>query len=86
MSTHAQDISLCPPCQVDICTPSQVDICTQCQAEETGVDELDQEKLPFLLTNKYQSLEDAQEILGDVANIIQLFIEFQKHLYLRKVA
>nr|MCU0350654.1 DEAD/DEAH box helicase family protein [Flavobacterium sp.] len=26
---------------------------------ETGVDELDQEKLPILLTNKYQSLEDA---------------------------
>ena len=36
---------------------------------ETGVDELDQEKLPILLTNKYQSLEDAKEILGDVANI-----------------
>jgi type I restriction enzyme, R subunit len=33
---------------------------------ETGVDELDQEKLPILLTNKYQSLEDAKEILGDV--------------------
>ena len=53
---------------------------------ETGVDELDQDKLPFLLTNKYQSLKDTQEILGDVSNIKQLFIEFQKHLYLRKVA
>ena len=39
---------------------------------ETGVDELDQEKLPILLTNKYQSLEDAKEILGDVANISRL--------------
>lgn len=48
---------------------------------ETGVDELDQEKLPILLTNKYQSLEDAKEILGDVANISKLFIEFQAHLY-----
>ncbi|MDI9311948.1 MAG: hypothetical protein QM535_17175 [Limnohabitans sp.] len=40
---------------------------------ETGVEELDQEKLPILLTNKYQSLEDAKDILGDVANISQLY-------------
>ncbi len=53
---------------------------------ETGVEELDQEKLPILLTNKYQSLEDAKEILGDVANISKLFIEFQQHLYNQKVA
>jgi type I restriction enzyme R subunit len=53
---------------------------------ETGVDELDQEKLPILLTNKYQSLEDAKEILGDVANISRLFIEFQEHLYRNRVA
>jgi type I restriction enzyme R subunit len=53
---------------------------------ETGVEELDQEKLPILLTNKYQSLEDAKEILGDVGNISSLFIEFQKHLYEQKVA
>ncbi len=53
---------------------------------ETGVDELDQEKLPILLTNKYQSLEDAKEILGDVANISRLFIDFQQHLYNQKVA
>ena len=53
---------------------------------ETGVGELDQEKLPILLTNKYQSLEDAKEILGTVSNISQLFIEFQQHLYNIKVA
>jgi type I restriction enzyme R subunit len=53
---------------------------------ETGVEELDQEKLPILLTNKYQSLEDAKDILGDVANISRLFIEFQQHLYKQKVA
>jgi type I restriction enzyme R subunit len=53
---------------------------------ETGVEELDQEKLPILLTNKYQSLEDAKEILGNVGNISKLFIEFQKYLYDRKVA
>lgn len=53
---------------------------------ETGVEELDQEKLPILLTNKYQSLEDAKDILGDVANISRLFIEFQGHLYEQRVA
>lgn len=53
---------------------------------ETGVEELDQEKLPILLTNKYQSLEDAKEVLGNVSNISKLFIEFQKHLYEEKVA
>lgn len=53
---------------------------------DTGVDELDQEKLPILLTSKYQSLEDAKEILGDVANISRLFVEFQEHLYNQKVA
>jgi type I restriction enzyme R subunit len=53
---------------------------------ETGVEELDQEKLPILLTNKYQSLEDAKEMLGDVKNISSLFIEFQKYLYQQEVA
>jgi type I restriction enzyme R subunit len=53
---------------------------------ETGVEELDQDKLPILLTNKYQSLEDAKEVLGDVANIRDLFVDFQQYLYERKVA
>ncbi|MBK9257802.1 MAG: DEAD/DEAH box helicase family protein [Saprospiraceae bacterium] len=48
---------------------------------ESGVDELDQEKLPTLLQNKYQSLEDAKSVLGEVKNITALFMEFQKHLY-----
>jgi len=48
---------------------------------ESGVDELDQEKLPQLLINKYQSLEDAKEILGEVKDISKLFNEFQKYLY-----
>ncbi|MFK5951868.1 MAG: type I restriction-modification enzyme R subunit C-terminal domain-containing protein [Desulfobacterium sp.] len=52
---------------------------------EAGVEELDQDKLPILLINQYQSLEDAKEILGDVANISSLFIKFQQHLYLQKV-
>jgi len=53
---------------------------------ETGVEELDQDKLPLLLTNKYQSLEDAKDVLGDVSNISRLFIEFQQYLYKQKVA
>ena len=53
---------------------------------ETGVEELDQDKLPILLTNKYQSLEDAKDILGEVASISELFIGFQKHLYEKRVA
>jgi type I restriction enzyme R subunit len=53
---------------------------------ETGVEELDQEKLPILLTNKYQSLEDAKEVLGNVGDISKLFIEFQKYLYDKKIA
>ncbi len=53
---------------------------------ESGVEELDQEKLPDLLTNKYHSLEDAKEILGEVAEISSLFIEFQQHLYSQKVS
>lgn len=52
---------------------------------ETGVEELDQEKLPALLTNKYKSLEDAREELKDLTKISSVFIEFQKHLY-EKVA
>ncbi|HMW08630.1 MAG TPA: type I restriction-modification enzyme R subunit C-terminal domain-containing protein [Leptospiraceae bacterium] len=48
---------------------------------ETGVEELSQEKLPILLKNKYQSLEDAKSILGEVKEISSLFINFQKFLY-----
>lgn len=53
---------------------------------ESGVDELDIEKLPVLLRNKYQSLEDAKEILGEGGDIRKLFIEFQKYLYEEEVA
>lgn len=52
---------------------------------ESGVNELDQEELPILLTNKYQSLEDAKDVLGSVAKISSLFIEFQKFLYGQRV-
>lgn len=53
---------------------------------ETGVDELGEEKLSTLLENKYQSLPDALETLGQVADIRKLFFEFQEHLYKQKIA
>lgn len=53
---------------------------------EVGVDELDSDKLPTLLINKYQTLEDARDILGDLTNIGKLFFEFQEHLYEEKTA
>jgi type I restriction enzyme R subunit len=53
---------------------------------ETGVEELDQEKLPHLLTLKYQALQDASDQLGSVETIRNTFINFQKYLYERMVA
>lgn len=53
---------------------------------ETGVEELDQEKLPDLLTLKYHAISDAAEMLGGVESIRTTFIDFQKYLYERKVA
>ena len=53
---------------------------------ETGVEELDQEKLPDLLALKYHAISDATEILGGVENIRRTFVDFQKHLYERKTA
>ena len=51
---------------------------------ETGVEELDQEKLPDLLRLKYQALDDAQQILGSIQVIKNMFIEFQKFLYIQQ--
>lgn len=53
---------------------------------ETGVEELDQDKLPVLLKNKNQTFEDAKAILGSLTNIQSLFIEFEDHLYKQKAA
>lgn len=50
---------------------------------ETGVEELDQEKLPRLLELKYFSLTDAKEELGDLSKIGSLFQNCQKFLYLQ---
>ena len=48
---------------------------------ETGVDELDQEKLPQLLLLKYQSINDATDVLGGIDKIRDTFIGFQQYLY-----
>ena len=48
---------------------------------ESGVGELDQEKLPGLLELKYQSITDATEALGGVEVIRETFIGFQRYLY-----
>lgn len=53
---------------------------------ETGVEELDQEKLPHLLELKYQAVSDAADKLGGVSKIRELFVEFQKYLYESKIA
>ena len=54
---------------------------------EVGVGELDETKLPILLSSMFQSQEDGiQELGGDVIKINSLFIEFQKHLYENHVA
>jgi type I restriction enzyme R subunit len=53
---------------------------------ESGVEELDQEKLPSLLQLKYHSISDAIEELGGVEHIQQTFVSSQKFLYARKLA
>lgn len=53
---------------------------------ETGVEELEKEKLPILLQLKYQSLSDAKNIFGNFDFIKKTFLEFQKHLYNNNVA
>ena len=53
---------------------------------ENGVDELDQEKLPELLSLKYHSITDASEALGGINSIKEIFIAFQKYLYASKAA
>ncbi|XKI45014.1 DEAD/DEAH box helicase family protein [Altericista sp. CCNU0014] len=49
-----------------------------------GVGELDQAKLPHLLTLKYHVVSDALAELGNVAKIRAVFIGFQEHLYAKQ--
>ncbi len=50
-----------------------------------GVRELDEGKLPNLIELKYHSVADAVDALGDVADIRELFVGFQEHLYEEQV-
>ena len=51
------------------------------QYVKQGVGELDDQKLPQLIDLKYQAVADAVAELGQVADIREMFIGFQKHLY-----
>ena len=46
-----------------------------------GVKELDKSKLSSILELKYNTISDAEKILGDKVKIRDAFIQFQKHLY-----
>ena len=48
---------------------------------EGGVDELDINRLSDLVILKYNTLHDAQKVLGDADKIKNTFIDFQKYLY-----
>src|SRR3989344_2693530 len=48
---------------------------------ETGIEELNQEKLPDLLKIKYFTISDATELFGGVNKIRNTFINFQKFLF-----
>ena len=51
------------------------------QYVDSGVDELDDAKLPQLLELKYEAIADAKAKLGDTKSIRETFIGFQEHLY-----
>jgi len=48
---------------------------------ETGVEELDQQKLPILLELKYHSITDVVKYLGGVDKIQNTFVSFQKFIF-----
>lgn len=52
---------------------------------ESGVEELDDAKIPELLVLKYHSIPDALDRLGTVADVRSAFIEFQKQLYRKRL-
>ncbi len=52
---------------------------------EQGVGELDRDKLPHLLTLKYQATANAVESLGGIPGIREMFVGFQKHLYAERI-
>jgi len=53
---------------------------------DNGVEELGEEKLPWLLNLKYHAIADAVQSLGDVDQIRSVFFNFQKSLYAKEKA
>ena len=51
------------------------------QYVDEGVFVLDDEKLPILLELKYKSIENAKQLLGNLDETRNLFLNFQKALY-----
>lgn len=51
------------------------------QYVHSGVEELDQAKLPDLLELKYNGVADAINHLGAASDIRELFVSFQRRLY-----
>ena len=51
------------------------------QYVQTGFTELDDAKLPDLLTLKYKAISDAKRELGNISSIRDTFIGFQEYLY-----
>ncbi|WP_321315155.1 EcoAI/FtnUII family type I restriction enzme subunit R [Halarcobacter sp.] len=51
------------------------------QYVDNGVKELDDKRLATLLVTKYHAIEDAKQVLGEIPEIRDTFIGFQKYLY-----
>ncbi len=51
------------------------------QYAKSGIEALDRDVLPDLLELKYETITDAQQVLGEISRIRRLFIELQKFLY-----
>ena len=54
------------------------------QYVQSGIDELDDSKLPDLLELKYSAITDAKDELGEIDSIRSTFIGFQEYLYEKK--
>ena len=46
-----------------------------------GIDELDDTRLGHMFVLKYKTIHEAEETLGDLKEVRDIFIEFQKYLY-----
>jgi len=50
-----------------------------------GIEELDMDRLSDLITLKYKTVSDGQKVLGDIDDIRNMFISFQKYLYQQNI-